>query len=208
MTKMYRTELVKGPLMRISYAHGMFKARAAAAGATEKFGATFVLPKADAAGMKALQAMVAEAVTNEWGEKGIERFKKGLIKNPILDGAGKEAHDKDGNLRAGMGADVVFIRATSINQPKVFNAKVLPATEDECPSGYWGYPVINVFAWHHPQNGDGVSFGVSMFQVVKADEVLGGTGGGNPDDFFEKVDTGAEDDGATAGAGGAGDLFG
>lgn len=208
MAKMYRTELAKGPLMRISYAQGMFKARAAAAGATEKFGATFILPKADTAGMKALQNMVAEAVKGEWDEKGIERFKKGLIKNPILDGAGKEAHDKDGNLRAGMGEDVVFIRASSIQQPKVFNAKVLPATEDECASGFWGYPVLNVFAWHHPQNGDGVSFGVSMFQIVKEDEVLGGMGSGNPDDFFEKVDTSGDDDGASAGAGGAGDMFG
>ena len=205
MAKQYRTELFKGPLMRVSYAQSLFKPRKNDAG-VEKWGCALILPRADKAGLALLQGKVAETVTGEWGEKGVERFKKGLIKNPILAGDGKEAHDKEGNLRAGLGAEFVFIRPSSNNPVKVFNQSVLPATEDECLSGYWGYPVLNVFSWHNPANGDGVSFGISMFQVVRTDEVLGGSGGGDPDAFFDKVST-SPDDGAV-GAGGASDLFG
>lgn len=206
MASMYRTELFKGPLMRISYANGLFVPRANDSG-KEKYSCALIVPRTDL-GVAKLQKAVAGVVENQWGEKGVERFKKGLIKNPILAGDGKEAHDKDGNLRSGLGAEFIFIRPSSGIRPKVFNAQVLPATEDECLSGYWGYPVLNAFAWHNPQNGDGISFGINMFQVVKADEVLGGAGGGDPDQFFDKVDTSGDDDGgATTGGAGAGGLF-
>lgn len=195
---MYRTELAKGPLMRISYAFGLFKPKTNDKG-NEVYGATFILPKADTAGMAFLQKTIAECVEGEWGEKGIERFKKGLIKNPILDGAGKEAHDKDGNLRGGLGEDFVFIRPTSMRAPKVFNSQVLPATQEEVISGHWGYPVINAFAWHNAKNGDGVSFGISLYQAVKADEELSGGGSADPDDFFKKEQISAPE---TSGAGG------
>lgn len=206
----YRTELKKGPLMRVSYAQSLFTGREQKKddGSTKiEFGATFILPKSDAAGVKFLQGLVAECVTGEWSEKGIERFKNGLIKNPILAGDGKEArHKETGEIHPGLGPDVVFIRAKSNQRVKVFTPDVLPAEEADCPSGYWGYPVLNCYSWHNPKNGDGVSFGISMFQVVRADEVLGGSGSANPDDFFEKVSTGPED--GAVGGGGAGDLFG
>lgn len=195
---MFRTELTKGPLMRVSYAYGLFKPRENDSG-NKIYSATFILPKEDAVGMKQLQSMVAECVMGEWGEKGVERFKKGLIKNPMLDGAGKEAHDKDGNLREGLGSDFIFIRPSSQKPPKVFDAKVLPASESDVQSGYWGYPVLNCFAWHNPKNGDGVSFGVSMFQMTKKDDVLAGSDGGDPADFFKKE---AIDADASAGSGG------
>lgn len=203
--KMFRTDPVKGPLMRLSYAQSLRTGRKNDNG-VEKFGCTLILPKADAAGMKLLQKMVADVVQGEWGEKGVERFKQGLIKNPILVGDGKEARNKTtGEINPGLGAEFIFIRPTSNDAVKVFNAKVQPASDEEIVSGYWGYPVLNAYAWHNPQNGDGVSFGISMVQITKADEALGG-GTANPDAFFEKVDTGG-DDGAVAG-GGAGDMFG
>ena len=204
--KMYRTELKKGlPLMRTSFARNMFQGRENDSG-VEKFGVTLILPKADAAGLRTLQEMVAEVVKGEWGEKGLERFKNGLIKNPILDGNGKEAHNKtSGELNAGMGPDVVFIRPTSNERVKVFDANVLPILDaDGCPSGSWGIPVLNAFAWHNAQNGDGVSFGISMFQVTKVaegDDVLGGGGSANPDAFFETVAT-SSDGNASGGAAG------
>lgn len=195
---MYRTELAKGPLMRASYAFGLFKPKTNDKG-NDVYGATFILPKADEAGMTFLKNMIAECVHGQWGDNGVERFKKGLIKNPILDGAGKEAHDKDGVLRGGLGEDVVFIRPTSMRAPKVFNAQVMPASEDEIISGHWGYPVLNAFAWHNPKNGDGVSFGISLYQAVKVDEELSGGGSANPDDYFKKEQISSPD---TAGAGG------
>ena len=207
---MYRTELKKSPLMRISYAFGLFKPQKDDKGnETEKYATTLILPKTDTAGLKLLQGMVAEAVMGQWGEKGIEKFKKGLIKSPILDGASKAGMDKEGEAKPGMGPEVVLIRPITYRKPKVFNAAVMPASEEEVKSGYWGYAALNALCWHNPSNGDGVSFGIDMFQVVKADEVLGGGGGADPEKFFEAVGGSDDDDGPvqnTAGKG-AGSMF-
>ena len=206
---MYRTELKKSPLMRISYAFGLFQPQKDDKGnPTEKYTTTLILPKSDTKGLRMLQELVAEVVSNQWGEKGVERFKKGLIKSPIIDGDSKSAMNKDGEYKAGLGPDVVFIRPITYRKPKVFNAQVMPATEDEVKSGYWGYAALNALAWHNPSNGDGVSFGIDMFQVVKVDEVLGGGGGADPDRFFEAVGGSSDNtSGATSGGKGAAGLF-
>ena len=205
--KFYRTEAVKGPLMRLSYAQNLRKGRENDQGVM-KYGCTLILPKADAEGLRKLQAMVAEVVKGEWGEKGVERFKSELIKNPILRGDGKEAKNKEtGEINPGLGPDFVFIRATSNEAVKVFNAKVQPASDGEIVSGYWGYPVLNAYAWHNPQNGDGVSFGISMVQIVKEDEALGGSGAArDPNAYFETVATESGQEGSSGN--GAADMFG
>jgi hypothetical protein len=206
---MYRTELKKSPLMRLSYAFGLFNPQKDDKGnPTEKYTVTLILPKSDTEGLRKLQEMVADVVTGQWGEKGVERFKKGLIKSPILDGASKSALDKDGNHKPGLSDDVVFIRPITYRKPKVFNAQVMPASEDEVRSGYWGYAALNALAWHNPSNGDGISFGIDMFQVTKEDEILGGGGGANPDSFFEAVGGSSDDTrGSTGGGKGAGGMF-
>lgn len=205
--KMYRTESAKGPLMRLSYAQSLRKGRENDKGVV-KYGCTLILPKSDTAGMALLQKMVAEVVKGEWGDKGVERFKNGLIKNPIIPGDGKEARNKEsGEINPGLGADMIFIRPTANEAVKVFNKAVQPASDDEIVSGYWGYPVLNAYAWHHETNGDGVSFGISMVQIVKEDEPLGGSGGGDPGAFFQAEKIDSSDSGASLGAGGAGDMF-
>lgn len=206
---MYRTAVTKSPLMRISYAFGLFTPMKDDKGnPTEKYSTTLILPKSDKEGMKYLQDMVAEVVLGQWGEKGIERFKKGLIKSPILDGSSKSALDSEGNHKAGLSDNVVFIRPITYRKPRVFNAQVLPATEDEVKSGYWGYAALNALAWHNPSNGDGISFGIDMFQVVKVDEIIGGGGGADPDKIFEAVGGADEDTSkATSGGKGASGLF-
>lgn len=205
--KMYRTESAKGPLMRLSYAQSLRKGRENDKGVV-KYGCTLILPKSDTAGMALLQKMVAEVVKGEWGDKGVERFKNGLIKNPLIPGDGKEARNKEsGEINPGLGADMIFIRPTANEAVKVFNKAVQPASDDEIISGYWGYPVLNAYAWHHETNGDGVSFGISMVQIVKEDEPLGGSGGGDPDKFFQAEKIDSSDSGASLGAGGAGDMF-
>jgi len=203
--KMFRTDATRGPLMRLSYAQSLRKGRDNDQGVT-KYGCTLILPKSDVAGLKLLQAMVAEVIKGEWGDKGVERFKTGLIKNPILPGDGKEARNKtSGEINPGLGAEFVFIRPTSNEAVKVFNASVEPASDEEIVSGHWGYPVLNAYAWHNPQNGDGVSFGLNMVQIVKADEPLGGQSA-DPNSFFEKVSTGGESAAGAAG-GDAGSMF-
>lgn len=214
MAKMFRTEYqgaTQGiPLMRASYAFNMQTARQQKKDdgtIKDEYGATLILPRSNVEGLRKLQSMVAEAVKGEWGDKGVERFKNGLIKNPILPGDGKEARNKEtGEIMPGLGADFVFIRAKSNDPVKVFNAKLLPASKDEIVSGHWGYAVLNAFTWHNPKNGDGVTFGISMFQFTKADDVLGGSGGpSDPNAFFETVSTGGGDEGSSGN--GAGDMF-
>lgn len=207
--KMFRTDPIGSnqgmPLMRISYAQSLRKGRENSRGEM-KYSPTLILPKADP-GLKLLQKMVAEVIKGEWGEKGVERFKIGLIKNPILDGAGKEARNKEtGEINEGLGPDFVFIRPTSNDPVTVFNAKLQPVADDDLISGHWGYPVLNAYAWHNPENGDGVSFGISIFQFVKADEVLGGSGVRDPNAFLSVQTDGAG--GVGADGDGASGLFG
>lgn len=210
---MYRTELFGGnagpnalPMMRISYAQGLYKARAATEGGKERFSVTLICPKAQAG---KLIEKVKECVHGEWGDKGIERLKNGLIKSPILPGDGPAARNKQtGELKPAMGPDVVFIRpqANAEYPPKVFGPDSLPMDPRDIKSGWWGYPVLNAFAWHNPQNGDGVSFGITMWMHAKEDEVLGGEGGGDPTNFFAAVQGGGGS--GDVGSGGAGDMFG
>lgn len=209
----YRTEATTGPLMRVSFVQNLMQGREQKKddGSTvKKYDGTLILPKSDEEGLAFLKKHITDCVVGEWGEKGLERLRNGLVRNPILDGAGKEARNKTtGEIHKGLGEDVVFIRPNS-NQPvKFFDPNVQPIFEPEgCPSGSWGYPVLNAYAWHNAQNGDGVSFGISYFQLVKkaeGDDVLGGSGGpGDPKQFFEKL-------GKEASAGGApksaGDMF-
>jgi len=214
--QMYRTELFKGPLMRISYAWQMFKPR------DGKYGCTLIASKS--ADWSALQARVVEVVKNPWGDKGADKWKAGLIKSPFLDGESKQArHKETGELHPGMGADVQFIRVATGEAfpPKVFDpgmkrcsflapgSPYLLFESDDCPSGSWGYPVLNAFAWNNVDSGDGVSFGIDMLHVTKladGDDVLGGEGGSraDPKSFFEAV-AGASD-GAKPES--AGDFFG
>lgn len=206
---MFRTERFKGPLMRVSYAWQLFNPREASEASRGGYGCTLIMPKKG--DWSSLQKAIKECVVGQWGDRGAEKWKAGLIKNPIIDGAGKEARNKDtGDLHPGMGEDVQFIRVQSGLQrkPQVFDPRVVLLTDpDDCPSGSWGYPVLNAFTWHNDQNGDGVSFGIEMFQLVKkaeGEEVLGGGGRPKPEDFFEAVSGGDEGDAPAS----AGDFFG
>ena len=221
MAAMYRTEAFRGPLMRVSYAWQLFKLRDAKSDYKPKYGCTLIMPKSG--DWSAIRNAIKEVLEGQWGVKGAEKFKAGLIRSPILAGDGKEARSKEtGDLHPGMGADVNFIRVQSgpDRKPRVFDAAmkrcsvVKPGSpytlleEEDCPSGSWGYPVLNAFAWNNPQNGDGISFGIDMFQITKVatgDEILGGGGESNPDKFFEKIATDDNDDGDKPGS--AEDLF-
>ncbi len=153
--KMYATAPFGGnrgdtalPLCRISYANGLHTNRPNERG-EPRYSITLIFPKT---GMTLLKTKVAEVIRGEWGDKGVERFKTGLIKNPILDGAGKEARNKStGELNAGMGEDVVFIRPWSTKPIPVFGPDARPMDPKDVQSGWWGYPVLTSFAWHNSQ---------------------------------------------------------
>ncbi|MGO4869614.1 MAG: ssDNA-binding protein, partial [Roseiarcus sp.] len=105
------TDDFKTPLGRLSYAQTLFKPRAQEEGKDPKYGCTIIFPKAARA---ELEKRVAETIVAEWGPKGIEKAKAGLIKSPVLAGDGKEARNKQsGELHPGMGPDVFFISPTA-----------------------------------------------------------------------------------------------
>ena len=221
---MFRTEDYKTGLSRVSYAQNLFTAREQGKppNVRRKFGATLIYPNE---AMKAktcrtlqgkivsLEDIVKEVILGEWGEKGLERAARGLIKSPFLKGDGKEARNKEtGDLHPGMGPDVFFIRvqANEDRPPKISSTAVgsfVPATKEDVYSGCYGFPIINAFAWHNDENGDGVSFGISCFFKHSDGDPLGGSGGGgDPDKWIEKIeDTG---DAPAVGSAGAGGLFG
>lgn len=209
MAKFSRSEEFKTPTCRVSFAQNLFTARKAGndENAKEKYGCTLIFKKADRA---ALEKHVVQVIRDQWGDKGLERAKQGLIKSPFLAGDGKEARNKEtGELHPGMGPDVFFVRCTSNNEPVLrYKSATIPATKDEIFSGCYGFAVLNVFAWNNPQNGDGVSFGIQYFQRTGGteDDRLAGSGSFNAEKWHEKIeDHGAAPDTGGAGAGG---LFG
>lgn len=207
-SKFARSDDFKTPICRLSYANGLFKARKATTDAVEKYGATLIFPKA--ADRTALDNAVRGVIVEQWGDKGLERAKSGLIKSPFLAGDGKEARAKaSGELHPGMGPDVFFIRVQSNKPPVVrYRDPNIPATEDDVYSGCYGFAVINAFAWNNPQNGDGVSFGIQYFQKTKDGERIGGGGPIDPEKWHEKIADEGDAPAETRTGGGAGSLFG
>ncbi len=197
MPKNYIGENFRSPLARISYAKGLYEMNE-----DGKHSVTLIFPKTELA---PIQQAVADVVLNEWGEKGIQRFKDGLIKNPILDGTSKSARNKtSGDLHPGMGPDVCFIRPWSKKPVKCFGPDVLPMDASDVKAGWGGHAVLTPFAWHNSEQGDGVGFWISMWQHIKEDEVLGG-GEPDPNKMFEKVATAPVAN--SVGSNGAASLF-
>lgn len=208
---MSRSSDVKTPLARLAFTDGLFKIQTNDMG-RKSWNVSLLFPKG--ADLSALEKAAADAAVEEWGDKAVQMIKDGIIKSPFLDGDGKQGKSKKtGEPHAGF-PGTRFIRCTSGEdyRPKVVDRRVLPVTDrDGCPSGSYGYAVVNAFTWENKENGKGVTFGISLVQVSKIAEgadVLGGGGGANPEDHFEKLpDEGDAPDATKTGAGAAG-LFG
>lgn len=209
-TKFARSEDFKTPKCRVSFAQWLFKLRPNDKGA-KKYQATLLFPKG--CDRKAMDAAVRQCIVDTWGEKGLERAKQGLIKNPFLAGDGKEARNKEtGDLHPGMGPDIFFVRvqANEDHPPVVrYKSPNIPATPAEVYSGCYGFAVINAFAWHNDENGDGVSFGIKYFQKLEDGDSLGGDGGSvDPEKWHEKIEDAGDAPESTKEGAGAGGLFG
>ena len=205
---MARSEDFKSPPCRLAFSQGLFKPRAAMEGAAKKYNATLIFENKY---RPQLEKVIAEVITEEWGEKGLVRAKAGGIKNPLLAGDGKEARSKqNGEVHPGFGPGLFFIRCNAQEDRKpvvLWNSKEMQATQEEVYSGCYGFAVINCWAWNHPSSGDGVSFGIRMFQKTRDGEPLGGGGPLDVDKWYETIDydEGIKDAGK---AGGASSLFG
>ena len=196
----------KTSLARLAFAKNLFEARAAQDGGTERFGATLLFPKSDP--LTEMKTIAEKVARSAWGDKLDQMLKNGTLKSPFLDGDGPQAVSKKSGERHNGFAGHTFIRAVAQSKPRVYDRNVNVAGIDVVYSGCWGYAVLNLFAWFHPQSGAGMSFGISMFQMARDGEKLGdGAGSANPDDYFEKIpDEGALPASTQTGAG-AGGLF-
>jgi len=196
--------------VRASFTAQLFKPRSARPGAPEYFGVTLIIPKSAVQWIQALKENIQNVIIAEWGEKGIQRAKAGLIRSPILDGDGVSARSKkSGELNPGMGPDVVFIRAKSGLKPAAFTMSGALAEDDkEVYSGCYGKAKLHVFAWHNDDGGDGVSVGVNLFQMLAHGEKLGAGGDRlDPEGFVERVEDAGAAPAETTGGAGSGGLF-
>ncbi len=207
---LHRLDEFKSPLARLSYAQSLFTPRVQEEGKAPKYGCTLIFPNSAKAEFgKLIEKLIRE--TPGWGEKGLERFKKEMIKNPILKGDGKEAHNqKTGELNLGMGPDVFFIRPNSgANRPPAvwWKSTTIRETETNVYSGCYGKAVLNMYSYHHPKSGDGIGIGISGFHKQGEGDRLGGSGSIDPEKWNETIaDDGPAPDSTKSGAGASG-LF-
>lgn len=194
---MSRSEDVKTPKAIVAFAHTLFEPQERDNGKAQ-YGCSLLFDKS--ADLSELKKAAAEAAISEWGDKAKQMIKDEIIKTPFLDGDGKQGlSKKTGERHAGF-AGRTFIRVISgaDYKPKVYDKRRNPVMDKaDVPSGSEVFAVVNAFTWENKENGKGISFGISMMQVVKVaegPEVLGGGGGPDPDKYFEKI----EDDDAPA----------
>jgi len=209
-----RSDDVKTPLVRTAFAQNLFEAREDKWG-NKSYQVTLLIPKT--ADKSALDNAAFQAAEAQWPGKAAQWIKDGVIKSPFLDGDGKQGKylNEAGDLVPKPGfAGHWFIRCKSGEdyKPKVFDKKRNPVMEKSgCTSGSTGYGVVNAFTWENDEQGKGLTFGISMFQVVslaEGEDILGGSGGGaDPDKFFEKIADEGDAPDATKTGEGAGGLF-
>lgn len=209
---MARAEDVKTPLAIAAFTDSLFEPQVDEKTGKKSWTVSLLFSKTT--GLDALKANALAAAKEEWGDKAEGWIKDGTIKNPFLDGDGKSGKSKKtGEPHAGF-PGTTFIRCKSGEKyrPKLVNKKVLPITsQDELPSGSKVYGVVNAFTWENDEQGKGITFGISLLQVAKVaegDEVLGGGGGANPDEHFEKIEDEGDAPASTKAGAGAGGLFG
>jgi hypothetical protein len=176
---------IKTPLARLSHPH-LFK-KYGRDGQKAKYQATLIF--ASGTDLSALRDRVIEVAKAQWGEKAVKMLQEGIIKNPFLDGNGKQGRDAEGELKPGMGPGVVFIRCSSESvKPKVVDQKRAPVEdEDAVYPGMYVYAMVHAYAWEHPSNGKGISFGLDAVQLVRDGERLGGGGNVNVNTAFDEI---------------------
>lgn len=212
---MARSREIKTPLAIAAFTLGLFKLQKFEGddGTKESWNVSLLFPKTT--DISSLKAIAGEAAIAEWGDKAGQMTADGLIHSPFLDGDGPQGKSKkDGKPHKGF-PGTTFIRCTSGKdyRPKVYDRQKIDVLSVEgCPSGSQVYGVVSAHTWEHKKtNRRGVTFGISMVQVVKiaaGDEILGGGAGGDPDKYFDAIaDEGAAPKETKSGAG-AGSLFG
>lgn len=188
-----RSEEFKTPECRFAYVHHMLKRRPKKDPKTDKpvlnargeevteQQCTLIFDKATT-DRGAFDAMARKVILEEWGEKGVELAKSGMIKLPFIDGDSKQCRHKDtGQLHPGMGPDVWILRVSTQMEAAVryksqFTTPNYGTGDDEIKSGDYGFAVLQAFAWENAESGKGVSFGINFLQKRRSGEHIGAEG--------------------------------
>jgi len=101
--------------VRLSFP-SLFQHEVYAGESTEKYAATFLIPKSDKATVNAIEHACKQALTDKYGDKIPKGFKM-----PIVDGSEKEF----------IGEDNVSIKATTKKRPQLINRDKSPIHEDD-----------------------------------------------------------------------------
>jgi hypothetical protein len=195
-------------VVRLSFADGLFELQKTQSGSLQ-WQCSLLIPKSmDRA---ALEANALDAAVQEWGDKAKGWLKDEVIKNPFLDGDGKQGISKKTGERHPGYEGHWFIRCNSgeAYRPKLVDRQVLPITsKDQLYSGCYVNAVVACYTWDNKEQGKGLTFGISMVQFVRDGDRLGGGGAGNPEEYFEKIPDEGNAPAETKTGKGAGGLFG
>lgn len=211
MAILARSPEYKTDMCRLRWAHSLYEPKSNNKdGSNAKYSAGLIFP--NSVSKAPLEKLIIATVEEAWPKNGMAKLKSGQIKSPFHKGDGPQAHSqKTGELHPGMGPDVWFIRVqASLKFPckMYWKSSNIFATEDECYDGCYGKGVIQVLAWNDPAGGDGISFGIQMFQRLRDDGEKLYSAGIDTDKWFETIaDEGAAPESTKTGAG-AGGLFG
>jgi hypothetical protein len=214
MAALFTTDFIRGPEARFAYTQGLFKLQKNKNGYEQYLTTLLYSKQADISPLLNLAQVAAKGAWPNKTEAEIKsQLESGFIKSPFLDGDGKQGLSKKTGERKPGFAGNWFLRVTSGKdyKPAVFDGQMLPIVDPSgFKSGWYGFPVVNCFAWHNDEQGDGLTFGIHMAQLSRRGEILGGGGGvdADPEQFFEKIaDTGPIDEKAKTSGQGAGSLF-
>lgn len=163
-----------GQTIRLSFPN-LFVPKAAGPGAEPKFSATFLLPPDF--NLDPLKLAVLNAAKNKWGDVAAKWISERKIKLPF------KRQDEKSNL-AGY-TEGYYINASSKNRPGVVDAALQPIeNREDVQAGMIVAVTLNAYAWEHPQNGKGVSFGLQNVMIVKDDGTRFGGGASKPEEDF------------------------
>jgi hypothetical protein len=205
---MARSEDFKTPLVRLAFAPGLFELKEDDWG-NKNWTATLLIPKSDS--LAAYEQAAVEAAKAEWGDKAVQMIKDKIIHSPFLDGDGPQGKSKKtGEPHAGFpGNWFLRVKSGENYRPTLINRQKLPIVKmADLKSGDYGFAVLHCFTWDNDKKGKGLTFGISMFQLVKEGESLGGGGGVDVDKWAEVIPDEGAAPASTKGGAGAGGLFG
>lgn len=174
------TKVITGKV-RASYVN-IFEPKAINGG-DEKYSISLIIPKSDTKTLKLIEEAIEEA--KESGKATLGGKVPKNLKTPLRDGD-EEREDDEAYV------DSYFINATSKTKPGIIDQNKIKLTDSTTVySGCYIRASVNFYAFNTNGN-KGIAAGLNNVQKWADGEFLGGRS--NPEDDFDELDTGEDDD--------------